>query len=221
METFSVLLAICAGNSPATGEFPAQRPVTRSFDVFFYLRLNERLNKQSWGWWFATPSHPLYPHSNGLPFPLPSQRRIKVSWQRCGGASWLNWWLTPTLRWRHNECDGVSNHQPQDCLLNRLSRRRSKDTSKLRVTGLCEGNSAVTIEFPSQRASDAENVSIWWRHYAYLILISVGVWGTCRLPARSIVCATYGLWVNKVRNYQIFICISKWSLDFCFKAWYQ
>ena len=46
----SSLLAICAGNSPVTGEFPAQRPVTRSFDVFFDLRLNKRLGKQSWGW---------------------------------------------------------------------------------------------------------------------------------------------------------------------------
>ena len=56
METFSELLAICAGNSPVIGEFPAQRPVTRSFGVFFDLRPNKRLNKQSWGWWFETPS---------------------------------------------------------------------------------------------------------------------------------------------------------------------
>ena len=56
MGTFSALLAICAGNSPAPGEFPAQRPVMRSFDVFFELRLNKRLSKQSWGWWFETPS---------------------------------------------------------------------------------------------------------------------------------------------------------------------
>ena len=55
METFSALLAICAGNSPVPGEFPAQRPVTRSFDVFFDLRLNKRLSIQSWGWWFETP----------------------------------------------------------------------------------------------------------------------------------------------------------------------
>ena len=72
---------------------------------------------------------------------------------------------TGALRWRHNEHDGVSNHQPRDCLLNRLLRRRSKKTSKLRVTGLCEGNSPVTGEFPAQRASNAENVSIWWRHH--------------------------------------------------------
>ena len=64
METFSTLLAICAGNSPVTDDFPAQRPVTRSFDVFFDLRLNERLSKQSWGWWFETPSHPLWRHGN-------------------------------------------------------------------------------------------------------------------------------------------------------------
>ena len=56
VETFSALLAICAGNSPVSGEFPAQRPVTRSFDVFFDLRLNKRLSKQSWGWWFETLS---------------------------------------------------------------------------------------------------------------------------------------------------------------------
>ena len=64
METFSALLALCAGNSPVTGEFPAQRPVTRSFDVFFDLRLNKRLSKQSWCWWFETPSHPLWRHCN-------------------------------------------------------------------------------------------------------------------------------------------------------------
>ena len=64
METFSALLAICAGNSPVPGEFPAQRPVTRSFDVFFDLHLNRRLSKQSWGWWFETLSCPLWRHSN-------------------------------------------------------------------------------------------------------------------------------------------------------------
>ena len=47
-----------------TGEFHAQRPVTLSFDVFFDLRLNKRLNKQSWGWWFETPSRPLWRHRN-------------------------------------------------------------------------------------------------------------------------------------------------------------
>ena len=64
METFSALLAICAENSPVPGEFPTQRPVTRSFDVYFDLRPNKRLSKQSWGWWFETQSRPLWRHRN-------------------------------------------------------------------------------------------------------------------------------------------------------------
>ena len=71
-----------------------------------------------------------------------------------------------SLQWCHNERDGVSNHRRLDRLLNPLFRSRSKKTSKLRVTGLCEWNSPVTGGFPSQRSSDAENVFIWWRHYA-------------------------------------------------------
>ena len=69
------------------------------------------------------------------------------------------------LLWLHNEHDGVSNHRHLDCLLNRLFRRRSKKTSKPRVTGLCEGNSPVVGEFPAQGASNAANVSIWWGHH--------------------------------------------------------
>ena len=67
METFSALLAICAGNSPVTGEFPAQRPVTQSFDVLFDLCLNKRLSKQSWSWWFEMLSRPLWRHCHGIP----------------------------------------------------------------------------------------------------------------------------------------------------------
>ena len=66
METFSALLVLCAGNSTVTGEVPTQRPVTRSFDVFFDLRLNERLSKQPRGWWFETPSHPFWRHRNDV-----------------------------------------------------------------------------------------------------------------------------------------------------------
>ena len=70
-----------------------------------------------------------------------------------------------SLRWRHNGRDSVSYHQPYGCLLNRLFRRRWKKISKLRVTGLRAGNSPGTGEFPAQMASNAENVSIWWRHH--------------------------------------------------------
>ena len=78
---------------------------------------------------------------------------------------WSQSVLSISLLWRQNGCDDVLNHQPYDCLLNRSFRRSSKKTSKLRVTGLCVGNSPVTGEFPSQMASNAENVSIWWRHH--------------------------------------------------------
>ena len=64
METFSALLALCARNSPVTGEFRSQRPVTRSFDVFFDLRLNKRLSKQSRRRWFETPLSWLWRHCN-------------------------------------------------------------------------------------------------------------------------------------------------------------
>ena len=62
METFSALLALCAGNSPVTGEFTSQRPITRSFGVSLICASNKRLSKQSWGWWFETPSRFLWRH---------------------------------------------------------------------------------------------------------------------------------------------------------------
>ena len=80
-------------------------------------------------------------------------------------------WLIMALGWRHYEHDGVSNHLPRNYLLSRLLRRRSKETSTLRVTGLCLGKSPVTNEFSAQRASNAENVSIWWRHHGQRKLI--------------------------------------------------
>ena len=81
--------------------------------------------------------------------------------------------LFSPLQWRHSEHDGVLDHQPHGCLLNLLFRRRSKKISKLRVTGLFEGNTTVTGEFPTQRASNAENVSTWWRHHDYCLLIYI------------------------------------------------
>ena len=64
MQTFPALLAICVRNSPVTGEFPAQRPATRSFGVFLDLSPNKRFSKQSWGWWFETPPRPLWRQCN-------------------------------------------------------------------------------------------------------------------------------------------------------------
>ena len=86
METFSALLAICAGNSPVTGEFPTQRPVTRSFDVYFDLLPNERLSKQSWGWWFETLSSPLWRHRNDLA----EAKTVLWNWKHMGLSSTKN-----------------------------------------------------------------------------------------------------------------------------------
>ena len=79
---------------------------------------------------------------------------------------------TSALLWRHKGGECVSNHQPHDCLLSRLLGRWSQKTSKLRVAGLCAGNSSETGEFPVQMASNAENVSISWRHH----LLACRVW---------------------------------------------
>ena len=74
----------------------------------------------------------------------------------------------PPLQWRNNERDGVSNHRHLNCLLKRLFRRRSKTKSNVRVTGLCDGNQPITGGCPSQRASNAEHISIWWHHHAWV-----------------------------------------------------
>ena len=63
-ENIAALQDFCAGNSRVTVELPIQRPVTRSFDGFFDLRLNERLSKRWWGWWFEPPSGSLWRHCN-------------------------------------------------------------------------------------------------------------------------------------------------------------
>ena len=112
------------------------------------------------------------------------------------------------LQWRHNERDGVSHHQP-------LFRRRSKKASKLRrVTGLCDGNSPVTGEFPTQRASNVENVSIfpfddviirkgclWVHSFIYILHLSRYIWHRA-----APLCLT-----NKILLFCIRICIYKWS----------
>ena len=101
--------------------------------------------------------------------------------------STLFYWLVSLypLQWRHSECNGVSNsnNQPRECLLKRWFGRRSRKTSKLHVTCLCEGNSPVASEFPAQRASNAENISIGWRHYVFAIIPS-GCQGTLVMPSK-------------------------------------
>ena len=126
------------------------------------------------------PSSPLRSPRDLITHPC-FQFQQRFSWTTIAVRAWIsknNRWITigcdylsmlwsgmNSLQWRHNGRDSVPNHHPHDCLHNRLFRRRSKKTSKLRVTGLCAGNSPGTGDFPAQMASYAENVSIWWRHH--------------------------------------------------------
>ena len=194
MEIFSALLALYAGNSPVTGEFPTRRPVTRIFDVFFDLCLDKRLGKQSRRRWFKMPSRSLWRHWNAYGDKMRysygsvalSHRYIISILHEVSCSSFP---ACISLQWRHNESDGVSNHLRLHWLLNCWFRRKSKKTSKLRVTGLCVGNSPVTSELPAQKASDAENISIWWRHHN-ILEIAVA-------------------WIPLLKRYEIFIIVSK------------
>ena len=98
--------------------------------------------------------------------PLGAPEVVKITTRASSGENVVKISFRFPWQWRHSGRDSVSNHQPRECLLNRLFRRRSKKKSKLRVTGLCAGNSPETGEFPAPRASNAENGCIWWRHHA-------------------------------------------------------
>ena len=141
---------------------------------------------------------------------LPNRRSdFKAIWRlkMISLASWLNriLWIHPwsewyrflvpiPLQWRHSEREGLSNHRRLECLFNCLFRRRLKETSKLRVTGLCEGNPPVTGGFLSQRVGNAKNVSIWWRHHDLHILEHV------IFRSRPLLYFRYQLQISKIKN---------------------
>ena len=128
--------------------------------------------------------------------------------------------LLDSLQWRHNGHDSVSNHQRLYCLLNRFFGRRSKKTSKLRVTGLCEGNSAGTGEFPAEMDSYVENVSIWWRHHVEFV-ISTGFGAVsdekCQLGTPSVyICDIF--WKQGILLRCYFQTFAIFPLTFMFRA---
>ena len=104
METFSASLAICTGNSPVPGEFPTQRPVTRSFHVFFDLGLNKALSKQSWGWWFETLSHPLWRHCNGEMFIQNKEGYANLDLEQCSLRSAKESGQSRPFPWSNSNC---------------------------------------------------------------------------------------------------------------------
>ena len=119
------------------------------------------------------------------------------------------WGEINSLQWRHNGRDAVSNHQPYDFLLNCLFKRRSKKTSKLRVTGLCAVNSPVTNEFPAGMASDAENVSIWWRHHVKCPTAINKDWSLFTIVAETSNVQTS--WTIMLELHSIMMWYSAWS----------
>ena len=156
MEIFSALLAICAGNSSVTGEFPWQRPVTQSFDVFFDLCLNNGwVNNRDAGDWRRHRAH--YDVNVMTKSVCCHINRIIIIGQMCERC---NYHMTDFLwaLWRLKSLVSRLFNQP-------FVQAQIKENIKApRHCPLCEGNPAVTGEIPAQRASNAENVSIWRRH---------------------------------------------------------
>ena len=153
-----------------TGEFPAQRPLTQSFDVFFDLCLNKWLSKQPWGWWFETLSWSLSRHCNDFIDTnlVISRSNITRYWKH----------LRATYGVVFSEFFGekIPRDNYNDVIMGAIASQITSLTivvsRKLRVTGLCAENSPVTDEFPAQMASNAENVSIWWRHHVLRVYCS-------------------------------------------------
>ena len=106
-KQISVLLALCAGNSPVTGDFFAQRSMTRRFDVFFDLRLNKRLSKQSWGWWCETPSRSFWRYPD-------VELTARQLYQTVIYLDWHDYWFTSdypfTCRNRNNPVQYIKYH---------------------------------------------------------------------------------------------------------------
>ena len=133
----SQITGTLCGEFIGPGDFPAQRPVTRSFDVFFDLRLSKRLNKQPWGWWFET-------HRVHYDVFVMLGVFINIS----------------------HELDGVSNHLFVTCLVNSFFGITTKKCSKLCILGFCEGNPLEIGTFPWLRARYTEDMPMSWCHFA-------------------------------------------------------
>ena len=211
METFSALLTICAGNSPITGEFPAQRPVTRCFDVSFDILLNKRLSKQWWGWLFETPSRPLWRHCNDI-----RENRERVKMYIYDRILWFCYDLVlPNFTYISNVTMAIAQSHYSDVIMWAMAsqitcvsivcstvlffRRRSKKTSKRHVAGLCEGNPPVTCGFPSWRFSNAERASIWWSHHGTIgtVLLNHGRHSTLEGKCRHFDKKKTHLWLHR------------------------
>ena len=149
-------------------------------------------------------------------------RHRAIPWCNDGPVRWC------ALLWRHYERDIVSNHQRLYCSLNRWFRRRSKMTLKLGVTGLCVGNSPVTGEFPAQRASNAENVSIWWRHHGicltkaeYLCIVLDPINKVSASERKRCVCNVFLLWGRCWQDIEIGLWVPSVKRQLEWTTWHR
>ena len=164
METFSALLAICAGNSPVPGDFPAQRPVRRSFDVFFDLRLNKRLSKQLWGLWFETLSRSLWRHCNALTILMLTLKTLQINQVKEHQHK-----TTEILhfgnfhKWNAPYCHGIfvlnDIYICNVCTISTYNMMTSPNGNIFRVTDPLCGEFTVHRWIPLTKASDAE---LWY-----------------------------------------------------------
>ena len=174
METFSALLAICAGNSPVPGEFPTQRPVTRSFDVYFDLRPNKRLSKQSWGWWFETQSRPLWRHRNDI------VRLYVQTPQRWNCSIWCvqTIYLNPHCRSRWLMQDNTKHPTPKFCciIINSFTAIISDNTDNHWLSEVCVITGCISV-IPRHAPSMVSIFSLSETKEKYMIyLLSLVVW---------------------------------------------
>ena len=158
METFSVLLTLCAGNSPVTGEFPSQSPLTRRFNVVFDQQLNKWLSERSKRWWFETPSRSLLHHCNAQTLIL------KVNDDKSTRIQ------TVTDRTAHGQYSHVawaSRHLKSQAtrLFYTLFMITTKTISKIYITVHLREKCTSYRWISSQRNSNSENVSISWGNH--------------------------------------------------------
>ena len=196
----------------------ATEVTTSDWNTDFYFH---KKNAHNFIWLYIRWNSPSSDHS------ITARYEIKHELREAGNFT-IKFKYIWSLRLSYNGRDSVSNHQPHDCLLNRLFRRRSKKTSKLRVTGLCAGNSPATGEFPAQRARNAENVSVWWRHNDMMTTThssahpafnndkfrnpAAGKRGSCSFHRRNFECSkNFFLWQNS-----FFIVL---TVDYCVVLW--
>ena len=195
----NIFCVICAGNSPVSGEFPTQRPVTQSFDVFFDLRPNKRLSKQTWGWWFETLSCSLWRHGNGFQCAYEGYPQTSTICLFDVSSAAVNPGVSVddivAIVETHNNFRSAVNPTAKDMQKMVSSRMTSWYKNDFALLDLCEGNPPV---FFSQRASQ---VLISFMRASTITIKLPFVWRHCNVVNQSrchIIFTSKPHWLGKV-----------------------